>query len=77
MKKVGKIENYDGYYGTIIDDEGNKHLLLKEELIDENIANNDEVSFVPEAYNYEDINESVARFIKKYKYNNDNHERFR
>lgn len=73
MREVGKVRNYDGYFGEIINEKGDIYLLKKEE-IEENsiINNNDLVSYVPEHYKNSEIDKKIARFVKKVIFNKNN-----
>ena len=60
----GKIVEFDGNVGNITDINGKKYLLLKHELKDD-LEKNDYVVFKAEAYKSPEINENIARFVKK------------
>ena len=69
MKKMGIVQSYDGYYGVIESDNGEKYLLLKDQIVKQEDFNNlnvlDNVTFVPELYSNNEIEQKVARFVKK------------
>ena len=60
----GKIVEFDGNVGNITDINGKKYLLLKHELKDD-LEKNDYVVFKAETYKSPEINENIARFVKK------------
>lgn len=71
MREIGKVRNFDGYFGEIINDNGEIYLLKKEEVEkDITINNNDIVSFVPEHYKNSELDKKIARFVKKIAQNN-------
>ena len=66
MKEVGIVKEYNGFYGKIVNLEGKEYLLLNKEIMGENQINKlDAVSFVPENYKKNEVNENIARFVKK------------
>lgn len=66
MKNIGIVKEYDGFYGKIVNLDGNEYILLNKEIMDNNDINKlDVVSFVPENYQKDDIKENMARFVKK------------
>lgn len=60
----GKIVEFDGNVGNITDINGKKYLLLKHELKDD-LEKNDYVVFKSDTYKTPEINENIARFVKK------------
>lgn len=60
----GKIVEFDGNVGNITDVNGNNFLLLKHELKDD-LNKNDYVAFKSDTYKTPEINENIARFVKK------------
>ena len=66
MKTFGKVIEYDGYTGTIKGTDGKNYLLLNKEL-EEEIKENDYVSFDIDIYKDVEITKYIARFIKKIK----------
>ena len=72
MKEIGKVKEYNNYYGTIVDEKGDKYLLLKEQIMNDTEINNmDIVSFVPEEYKKNEVDQKIARFVKKIGSNQD------
>lgn len=66
MKKIGKVSEYNGFYGKIVSDDNENYILLKEEIISDGKINKfDNVVFVNEEFNKDDIHQKVARFVKK------------
>ncbi len=66
MKEIGKVKEYNGYYGKIIDREGKEYLLLDNQIVgNEDIQQLDAVTFVPENYNNSEVNKDIARFVRK------------
>ena len=66
----GKIVEFDGNTGSITDINGENHLLLQHELKDKSLKENDSVIFKAEEFKTPEINENVARFVKKLKKEN-------
>ena len=67
MIKYGKVIEYNGSSGYIISDDGNKYILLAQNLVNDNIKENDYVSFKEERYKTVEIDELIATFVKKIK----------
>lgn len=68
MKEIGKIKEYDGNYGKIINQDGKEYTLFNKEIMDDGqITEYDIVSYVPEEYKNDLVNENIARFVKKIK----------
>ena len=66
MKDIGKVKEYNDYYGVIINEKGDKYLLLDKEVVEgDKIKESDLVSFVPEYFEKNDVKQKVARFVKK------------
>ena len=62
----GKVFEYNGNTGIIVDNDNNKYLLLKHNICNNEIINiNDKVKFIPEVFKTIEIEERVATFIKK------------
>ena len=65
MKDYGKVVEFDGYVGKIVDNNGKEFLLLKEELLTEEVLNKgDLVSFNPEKYEADEVQKNIARFVR-------------
>lgn len=65
MKIIGKIKEFDGYSGTIIDRDNNSYILIKNELIDKDLKQGDIVTFEPEVFKTVEIEENIARFVRR------------
>jgi hypothetical protein len=68
MNEKGKVEEFNGFYGIIKSDDGKHYLLLKEEIMKEfknSINKQDSVSFKSEIYKNSEIEQYIARFVKK------------
>lgn len=66
MKNIGVVKEYNGFYGKIENLKGDNYILLKKEIMGNDQINKlDVVSFVPENYTKDDIDEKIARFVKK------------
>ena len=68
MSEKGKVEEFNGYYGIIKSDDGEYYLFLKEEIMKEfkdSIGKQDNVSFKSELYKNSEIEQRIARFIRK------------
>lgn len=65
MMLIGKVLEYDGRSGIIIDENANKYLLLNQDIYDEDIKTGDYVKFEKEVFKktYEDS--LIARYVKK------------
>ena len=61
---IGKVIEYDGFAGKIIDEKGKIFIFTNNDLKDKNITVNSLVRFNPEEYKTEEILEYRARFIK-------------
>lgn len=64
MKNNGIVQDYNGYYGSIIDDSGNVYQMLEKDIIDKDVAINDKVQFIGEVKEEEEVSISMARFIR-------------
>lgn len=64
MKEYGIIKDYDGYCGTIISNNNTEYLLLKKELLYDDVNKGDIVIFTPEAVFTLIENKNIARFVK-------------
>lgn len=67
MKNYGKVTEYNGFYGKIKDNLGNDYVLLKKNLVDKQIKENDIVIFEEEKIQTPELEMNVARFVKKLK----------
>ena len=66
MKTYGKVKDYDGYNGTIKGIDGKEYLLIKKEIIPpRELHVEDNVSFEPEHFETVELEEDIARFVKK------------
>lgn len=65
IKIEGKVIEYNGNTGIIIDKNNNEYLILKHNIKNnKEIAINDDVIFVPELFKTIDIEEKIATFIE-------------
>lgn len=69
MKQVGKIIEFDGFSGTLINKEGIKHVFSNADLISTDLKVNDLVTFESELYKTVEVEVNIARFVKKYEKN--------
>lgn len=65
MKNIGKIVNYNGSSGFIINDNGKKYILSKNNILYPNPKNGDIVTFKVESFKTIEINETIAIFVQK------------
>ena len=63
MIKYGKIIDYNGSSGTIVDKFGNNYILNRNNVLYENAKKNDYVSFKEEIYKTIEIEEKIAVFV--------------
>lgn len=70
MKTYGKVKKYNGHSGFIIGVDGKEYLLLQKEIVEGQVEEKDDVSFVAEEYETSEYHEDIARFVKVLK-NND------
>lgn len=68
MKNIGKIVNYIGGSGLIIDDNGQKYILSKNNVMYSNPQNGDLVNFKVEKFKTIEIEENIATFVSKVEY---------
>ena len=68
MKNIGKIINYVGCSGLIIDNEGKKYILLKDNILYLNPKIGDLVTFKVEKFKTVEIEENIATFVAKVEY---------
>ncbi len=64
MKTYGKVEKYNGYSGSILGVDGKEYLLLEKEIVEGQVEEKDDVSFVAEEYETPEHHEDIARFVK-------------
>lgn len=67
MQSVGKIIEFDGYHGTLIDENNNEHIFSKDDLITKEVNIHDIVSFESEIFKTVDIELHIARFVRTIK----------
>lgn len=65
MIKIGIMIEYDNYNGLIIDSEGKKYIVLKKDILSNNIKINDLVKFNAEKINTSEEDRDIARFVNK------------
>ena len=65
MKQIGKIIECDGFSGSLINEEGVKHIFSNEDLITKDLKVNDIVIFESELYKTVEIEINIARFVNK------------
>ena len=66
MSKIrGKIIRFDGFSGSLTDDNNIVYIFSNDDLISDNLKINDFVSFEPEKFTTIDNTFYVARFVKK------------
>lgn len=70
MKIIGKIVNYTGGSGLIMDSEGNSYILLENNLLYSVPQIGDIVSFQVEVFKTIEIDEKIAVFVNKVELNN-------
>ncbi len=63
MIKYGKIAEYNGNSGFIIDSEGNKYIVTSNNIEYNNVKENDFVSFKVELYKTIEVEEKIATFV--------------
>ena len=65
--KYGKIIDYNGSSGQIVDEVGNKYILLYQNILYDNAKNGDLVQFKIEIFKTPEIKEKIAINVKKIK----------
>ena len=65
MKNIGKIIDYNGSSGLIVDNNGEKYILSKNNILYSNPKNNDLVVFNVEIFKTIEIEEKIATFVSK------------
>lgn len=68
MKNIGKIINYTGGSGTIIDNNGKKYIVSKNNINYPNPQNGDLVTFKIEKFKTVEVEENIATFVSKFEY---------
>lgn len=64
MKNNGVVQDYNGYYGSILDEMGNVYQMLEKDVIDKDVTVNDNVQFIGEVKREEEVSISMARFVR-------------
>lgn len=64
MKHEGIVQDYNGYYGSILDNSGNVYQMLEKDIIDKDVTVNDKVQFIGEVKEEEEVSISMARFVR-------------
>ena len=65
MRKIGKIIEFDGYSGELIDKEGIRHVFTKDDLMSKSINVEDIVYFDSQLFKTVEVEMFLAKFIKK------------
>lgn len=65
MRKIGKIVEFDGYSGELIDKEGIRHVFTKDDLMSKSINVEDIVYFDSQLFKTVEVEMFLAKFIKK------------
>ena len=68
MKNIGKIINYTGGSGLIIDNNGKKYIVSKNNISYPNPQNGDLVTFKIEKFKTVEVEENIATFVSKFEY---------
>lgn len=64
-KSVGKVIDYNGSSGTIINEEGNKIIFSQNNVISNDLQEGDYVTYNTEVFKTIEVEEKIATFIKK------------
>lgn len=64
-KQIGKIVEFDGFSGILIDKSNNKHIFSNDDIVTKDLTKNDIVSFESELFKTIDNKIYIARFVKK------------
>ena len=64
-KSMGKIIEFDGFSGVLIDKEKHNHIFSREELLTKDIKVGELVSFESEIFTTVDNKIYIARFVKR------------
>ena len=65
MRKIGKIVEFDGYSGELIDKVGIRHVFTKDDLMSKSINVEDIVYFDSQLFKTVEVEMFLAKFIKK------------
>ena len=65
MKEYGVIKEYDGYCGTISSVNDVEYLVLKKDILYDNVIKKDIVVFVPEILVINGETKNTARYVEK------------
>jgi hypothetical protein len=66
MKTFGKVKEFDGYNGYIKGIDGKDYLLMQRDISsEEELHVDDKVYFEPDHFETVEIQEDIARFVKK------------
>lgn len=65
MIKTGILVEYDNNVGIIKDNENNEYIVLKKDILNDEIKINDEVKFESEVVITSEEDKNIARFINK------------
>ena len=65
MRKIGKIVEFDGCSGELVDKDGKIHVFTKDDLTGGTVETGDVVQFDSELFKTVEIEMLVARFVKK------------
>ena len=65
--KYGKIIDYNGSSGQIVDEAGNKYILSYQNILYDNAKNGDLVQFKIEIFETPEVKEKIAINVKKIK----------
>ena len=64
-KQVGKVIKFDGFSGSLMDENEIIYIFSNDDLLSNDLKLNDSVSFEPEKFTTIDNTFYVARFVKK------------
>lgn len=70
MKNIGKIINYTGSSGIILDNNGKKYIVSKNNISYPNPQNGDLVTFKIEEFKTIEVEEKIATFVQRLNINN-------
>jgi len=65
-KIIGKIIEFDGFSGTVIDSDKTRYIFSNDDLLSKDIKVNDIVTFEGESFKTVEVEINIARFVKKY-----------